>query len=377
MSKQDEITDLKVLSQYSNLMETLKKKIRNSQLKAAVSVNREMIQLYWSIGAEILLKQTEYSWGNGVVNKIARDLQNSFPGIEGFSPRNIWRMRAFYKAYSDFSIVPQAVAELTMYGMPAVLEAIPWGHNTVLLEKLDSLEERFWYASMVIEEGWSRKALEDAINSKYFNRYGKAITNFKERLPEIQSQLAQEVLKDPYNFDFLELKEGYKERELEQGLIDQIQKFLIELGQGFAFVSRQYHLEVEGDDYYIDLLFYHLMLRCYCVVEIKTTDFKPEYAGKMNFYLSVVDELVKSDMDNPSIGLILCKTKKQCTAEYTLRDMNKPMGVSQYEGIVTKSLPQRFQNALPSVEEIETKLERVMKPCEHKKKSLKRTLVDL
>ena len=269
--------------------------------------------------------------------------------MAGFSRANLFKMRAFYLSYEKVSQAVRQFGELP-------IAQIPWGHNVLLITKIKNDKERLWYAHMAIEEGWSRRALEDAIASKYFHRHGKAITNFKDRLPESQSQLAQEVLKDPYNFDFLELANGYKERELEQGLIDHIQQFLIELGQGFAFVARQYPLEVDGDDYYIDLLFYHLKLRCYCIIEIKTTSFKPEYAGKMNFYLSALDDFLKRDTDNPSIGLILCKTKKQFTAEYALRDIHKPMGVSQYEGIITKSLPKRFQQSLPSIQEIEAEL---------------------
>ena len=334
---------------FAEVFQELKKKIQEARFSAAVAVNQRLIKLYWEMGKTIFEIQQTQKWGSRDIESLGNELQKAFPGISGFSRSNLFKMRAFYLSYEKVSQTVKQFEELP-------IAQIPWGHNVILVTKIKDTEERLWYAHMTIEEGWTREALEDAISSKYFRRHGKAITNFKDRLPGPQSQLAQEILKDPYQFDFLELRNGYKERELEQGLIDHIQQFLIELGQGFAFVARQYHLEVDGDDYYIDLLFYHLQLRCYCVIEIKTTSFRPEYAGKMNFYLSAVDDFVKSDADNPSIGLILCKTKKQFTAEYALRDIHKPMGVSQYEGIITKSLPKRLQQSLPSIQEIEAEL---------------------
>jgi predicted nuclease of restriction endonuclease-like (RecB) superfamily len=334
---------------FAEVFQELKKKIQEARFSAAIAVNQQLIKLYWEIGKIIFEIQQTQKWGSRDIESLGNELQKAFPGISGFSRSNLFKMRSLYLSYEKVSQTVKQFEELPV-------SQIPWGHNIILVTKIKNTKERLWYAHMTVEEGWSREALEDAIASKYFHRHGKAITNFKDRLPEPQSQLAQEVLKDPYQFDFLELRNGYKERELEQGLIDHIQQFLIELGQGFAFVARQYHIEVDGDDYYIDLLFYHLQLRCYCVVEIKTTSFKPEYAGKMNFYLSAVDDFVKNDADNPSIGLILCKTKKQFTAEYALRDIRKPMGVSQYEGITTKSLPKRLQQSLPSIQEIEAQL---------------------
>lgn len=348
---------------FAEVFQELKKKIQEARLSAAVAVNQRLIKLYWEMGKTIFEIQKTQKWGSRDVESLGNELQKAFPGISGFSRPNLFKMRAFYLSYEKVSQTVRQFEELP-------ISQIPWGHNVILVTKIKDTEERLWYAHMTLEEGWTREALEDAIGSKYFLRHGKAITNFKDRLPEPQSQLAQEILKDPYQFDFLELRTGYKERELEQGLIDHIQQFLIELGQGFAFVARQYHLEVDGDDYYIDLLFYHLKLRCYCVVEIKTTSFKPEYAGKMNFYLSAVDDFIKTDTDNPSIGLILCKTKKQFTAEYALRDIHKPMGVSQYEGIITKSLPKRLQQSLPSTQEIETELSDA--PIDTLKKRLKK-----
>ena len=221
---------------------------------------------------------------------------------------------------------------------------------------MKNFEERLWYAEQTIQHGLSRAALQDWIISKAYKRHGKAITNFTQRLPEPQSQLAQEILKDPYNFDFLSLEAGYRELELEQGLISHIQKLLLELGKGFAFLGRQYHLEIAGDDYYLDLLFYHIQLRCYCIVELKTTDFKPEYAGKLNFYLSAIDDQLKKDNDNPSIGILLCKSKNKLKVEYALRDMRKPIGVAEYTTKIVEKLPKNLQSSLPTIEEIEIEL---------------------
>ena len=336
-------------SEYANLLKELKEKIATCQLKAALAVNKELIKLYWELGREIVTRQKKETWGTKILETIAKDLQKYFPGIKGFSRSNIFRMRAFYLTYAK---VAQPVRQLEK--LPVFL--IPWGHNIVIFQRLNSIKEKIWYANMTIEHGWSRSFLEIAINSNYFARYGNAVTNFKERLPDAQSKLAEQTIKDPYNFDFLTLSNNYKERELENGLIKHIEKFLIELGQGFSFVGRQYHLEIGNEDYYIDLLFYHLKLRCYCVIELKNTKFKPEYVGKMNFYLSIVDDLLKKKGDNPSIGLILCKTKNTFTAEYALRDIHKPMGISEYEVKILESLPDDLKSSLPSIEEIEEQL---------------------
>lgn len=336
---------------YKSFIESLKSKIQKAQLNAALSVNKELIKLYFEIGRAIVEQQKDEGWGANVVEKIGEDLQNMFPGMQGFSVRNISRMRAFYRAYEN---LPQAVAELES----APFFSIPWGHNIVILEKIKNLQERLWYVEQTIANSLSRSALEDWITSKMYSRKGKAITNFAHRLPSPQSQLAQETLKDPYNFDFLALTTGYLERELEQGLMDHIQKFLLELGEGFSFVGRQYHIEVDDEDYYLDLLFYHLKLRCYVVIELKTTDFKPEYAGKLNFYLSAVDDLLRHPTDNPTIGLILCKTKKNFTAEYALRDINKPMGIAQYATKLVEILPKNLKSKLPSIEQIEAEVEK-------------------
>ncbi len=334
---------------YKALLEDLKIRIRSAQVKAIVKVNEELLKLYWEIGREITERQEKQGWGTQVIERLAKDLQNSLPGVGGFSRTNIFRMRAFYLAYQK---VPQAVGQLQ--DLP--IFRIPWGHNAVIVEKLTTTEQRLWYAEQVLINGWSRSSLEDWIKSDLINRQGKAVTNFAEKLPSPQSQLARETLKDPYNFEFLTLANGYREAELEKGLLDHIQKFLIELGQGFAFIGSQYPLEVGGKDDYLDLLFYHIALRCFVVIELKNTDFKPEYAGKMNFYLSAVDDRLKHPSDNPSIGMILCKSKNNFTVEYALRDIHKPMGVAGYETKIMESLPQDLKGSLPTLAEFEAEL---------------------
>lgn len=336
-------------SDYVKFITHLKEKVRLAQLKAAVFVNRELIQLYWEIGKDIVEKQKKDGWGTKVIGRVSRDIQNEFPGIAGFSETNIGRMKAFYLAYS---ISPQVVGKLE--DLPVF--NIPWGHNIAIFESVKILDERLWYANMVISEGWSRNALIDSIKIKAYKRYGKAITNFKERLPDPQSQLAQDTLKDPYNFDFLELREKHVEKDLENGLLDHVEKFMRELGQGFSFVGRQVHLQVSDKDFYLDLLFYHLKLRAFIVLELKSVDFKPEHAGKLNFYLSAVDSIMKHPTDNPTIGLLICKKKDNYIAEYALRDINKPIGVAEYETKIVSSLPEKLKGSLPTVEDIEAEL---------------------
>lgn len=274
---------------YKDFVSQLKNKIKNSQIKAMSSVNRELIRLYWDIGKDITKEQEKSGWGSRTIEKVAADLQNAFPGIGGFSPRNVWKMRAFYTAYKSLQdFLPQAVAESPEDDLLAILESIPWGHNILLLEKLKSIKERLWYAKMIVSEGWSRNGLLDAIKTNWYKRYGKAITNFDQRLPSTQSKLAQETLKDPYNFDFLELREDHIERDIEHGLLNHVEKFMREMGKRFSLVGRQVQLQVSDKDFYLDLLFYHLKLRCFVVLELKATEFKPEFAGKMNFYLSAI-----------------------------------------------------------------------------------------
>ena len=278
-------------------------------------------------------------------------LQNEFPGLSGFSRTNVFNMRAFYLAYAK---VQQAAGQLD----EVPFFSIPWWHNVILITKLKDNEQRLWYAQKAVEHGWSRTMLEHWIKSDLYKREGKVITNFKHTLPMPHSDMAQQSFKDPYGFDFLTLKEKHLEQDLEQGLIDNVQKLLLEMGKGFALIGRQYHLEVEGDDYYIDLLFFHVKLKCYVVVELKARAFDPRDVGQLNFYLSAVDDLVREPDHNPTIGLLLCKTKKNFTAEYALRGINRPIGVAEYETEIMKKLPKDLKSKLPTIEEIEAEFEK-------------------
>ncbi len=348
------------LSGYSKFISHLKEKIRASQLKAAVSINKEMVLLYWEIGKEIVNKQKQEGWGTKTLEKVALDLQNEIPGVEGFSRSNLFRMKAFYLSYEKVAQPVRQLEDLPIF-------SIPWGHNIVLIQRIKAEKERLWYASMTIAEGWSRNALTHSIESNLYKRHSRAITNFKERLPPPQSKLATETLKDPYNFDFLELTNEHIEKDVEDGLLNHVEKFIRELGQGFALVGRQVPLQVSDKDFYIDLLFYHLKLRCFVVIELKAVDFKPEFAGKMNFYLSAVDDLLRHETDNPTIGILICKKKDNFIAEYALRDINKPMGVAEYQAKIVSSLPKKLKGSLPTIKEIELELSSVSK--KKKKKS--------
>ncbi len=337
---------------YNEFLKEIKEKIRNVQLKAAIAASRELIQLYWDLGKDIVEKQVKEKWGSKVLERVAKDLQNEFPGVEGFSRANIFRMRAFYLAYSNCLT---AVRQLQKDPLAPFFN-IPWGHNFVLLDKLKSFDERLWYAKKIIEHGWSRAMLTIWIENDLYSREGKALTNFKTTLPAPQSDLAQQTLKDPYVFDFLTLHNEHFEKELEDGLVNHIQNFLIELGQGFAFLGRQYLLTVSGHPFYIDLLFYHVKLRCFVVVELKAKAFKPEDAGQLNFYLSAVDDMIKHPSDNPTIGILLCKDRDKVIAEYAFRGIERPMGVVEYETMLTKAIPEELKASLPTVNEIETEL---------------------
>ena len=342
---------------YHELLTQLKERIRTAQLRAALAVNRELIELYWQIGQLIVERQRSEGWGKSVVEKLAQDLQAEFPGMSGFSPRNVWRMRAFYLAYTEeVRKLPRPVAELDGENLPRPVAEIPWGHNADLLDKIEDPAERLWYARAAVEKGWSRTVLVHWIESDLFSRQGKAQTNFEKTLPALQSDLARETLKNPYSFEFLTIADDAAEKELERGLVAHIRQFLIELGAGFAFLGQQYRLNVGGEDFYIDLLFYHVKLRCYVIIDLKTTPFKPEYAGKMNLYLSAADDLLRHPDDKPSIGIILCKSKNKVVAEYALRDLAKPVGVSSYVTKLVESLPPALRGSLPSPKELEAEL---------------------
>lgn len=342
---------------YGEVLQGIKERVRTAQLKASLSVNRELIALYWHIGNVIVDRQKTEGWGKSIVERLAVDLNKEFPGIKGFSANNIWRMRAFYVAYRPSPpVLAQPVQELGGLTLPHSVADIPWGHNVILIQRVKNLTARLWYAQMTLEHGWSRSILDLQIESDLYGRQGKAVTNFQRTLPAPQSDLAQQTLKDPYKFDFLTLSAEAIERDLEKGLVDHIVKFLLELGAGFAFVGRQVHLEVDEDDYYLDLLFYHIRLHCFVVIDLKAVQFKPEHAGKMNFYLSAVDDQLRTPQDQPSIGLILCRNKKQLTVEYALRNINTPVGVAEWQTKLVKALPKELKGKLPTVEEIEKEL---------------------
>jgi len=327
---------------YADWLGGLKVQIHEAQQRAAQAINLELVVLYWKIGNAILIQQGQQGWGAKVVDRLAHDLRATFPDMHGFSVRNLKYMRAFAEAWPDVQFVQQ------------LLHKLPWGHNLVLLERLDTPAERRWYAAQAIEHNWSRNVLNIQIETRLQARSGAAVTNFPATLPRPQSDLARESLKDPYRFDFLGLTDEAQEREIEHALVKHVTEFLLELGAGFAFVGRQVLLDVGGDEFFIDLLFYHLKLRCYVVIELKGGKFKPEHMGQLGFYLTAVDRQVKSDHDNPTIGLLLCKTKNKVVAEYALGDKTQPMGIAEYK--LLESLPAELQTSLPSIEQIEREL---------------------
>jgi predicted nuclease of restriction endonuclease-like (RecB) superfamily len=342
---------------YKSWFTTIKQKIKTTQLQVAVRVNHQLLELYWDLARDIVLKQQEANWGDAVLDQLALDLKLAFPEMNGFSRRNLYAIRQWYLFYSPkYQFVPQPVAQ------------IPWGHSRLIISKIKSVDEALFYSAETVRNGWNREQLEIEIRNKYYKTKGKAITNFKQTLPQVQSQLAIDTLKNPYNFDFLGLQENALEKEMEDAMINHITQFLIELGKGFAFVGRQYAIEVSGNEYFIDLLFYHLYLRCYVVVELKSGKFKPEYAGKLNFYLSAIDSQLRHEQDHPSVGLVLCKYKDKVEAEYSLRDIHKPIGISEYK--LTQTLPKNFKSQLPTVQEIETQFE-LKAPVKTAQKSIK------
>lgn len=329
-------------SEYEAFLHALKDRIRTAQIRAALAVNRELILLYWNIGQDILHRQQQQGWGAKIVTQLAKDLQREFPDMKGFSRTNLLYMRAFAEAYPDEAIVQQVAGQ------------IPWFHNCVLLDKVKDPQERLWYIQKTIQHGWSRNVLLHQLERGIYQRQGEALTNFQSTLPQPQSDLAQQILRDPYNFDFLSLGKEAQERELENGLVNHIREFLLELGVGFAFIGSQFPLQVSGKEYRLDLLFYHFRLHCFVVIDLKTVEFEPEFSGKMSFYVSAVDDLMRGSQDNPTIGIVLCKTKDRTIAEYALRDVNKPIGVSTYQ--LRDALPETLKGNLPTIEELETQL---------------------
>ena len=327
--------------EYLAIVEQVKREIKTAQYQASVHVNTELILLYHSIGTVI---NEHKAWGNKFIENLAADIRREFPASKGYSVRNLKYMAKFAQTYPDREFVQQVVAQ------------IPWGHNLVLLDKISEPEERRWYLATCQKNGWSRSVLIHQIESGLYQRQVLAdkVSNFERRLPSPQSELAVQTMKDPYIFDFIPFQEDMVERDIEQALVRDVTKLLLELGTGFAFLGNQYHLNVGGDDFYIDLLFYNLNLRCYVVIELKTGEFKPEYAGQLNFYLSAVDGILKQEQDNPSIGLLLCKSKNDLVAEYSLKDMSKPIGVSAYQ--ITSDLPEELGKQLPSIEDIQKRI---------------------
>lgn len=344
-------------SEYREWLADIKKRISRAQVKVASVANKALIHFYFELGEMIFRKQSESKWGDGVISQLSNDLQKEFPGLKGISRSNLKYCKRFFLFYGSLQepqrLTPVENNTWRAIGQQAV-DQLPWGHNILIFTKSKSLDEAMFYINKTLEEGWSRDVLALQFKSNFYFRAGKAITNFSMTLPPPQSDLAQQILKDPYTFDFLAMTVPYHERDVERELIRHITKFLLELGKGFAFIGQQYHLVVGETDYYIDLLFYHVALKCYVVVELKNKKFIPEYAGKLNFYLSAVDSLVKRADDNPTIGLLLCRDKNNIEVEFALRDLKKPLGVSEYN--FTEILPDELKSALPTVEEIEADL---------------------
>jgi predicted nuclease of restriction endonuclease-like (RecB) superfamily len=329
---------------YAQALSEIKRRIQQERLRVVLAANSAMVLLYWDIGWMILERQDRAGWGAKVIDRLAKDLRDAFPDMKGFSPRNLKYMRAFAAAWPNRAIVQEPLAQIT------------WYHNIALLEKLTGSQERLWYARKVLEYGWSHNILVLQIQSRAHERQGRAITNFPATLPPAESDMAGQVFKDPYLFDFLGTADPRREREVEEALVNHIQRFLLELGSGFAFVGRQVLLEVGDQDFYLDLLFYHLKLRCYVVIELKAVPFDPAFVGQLNLYLSAADDLLRQPDDKPTIGLLLCRSKNRLVVEYALRDLKKPIGVAKWETRIVKSLPKEFKGILPTVEEIEAEL---------------------
>ena len=333
-------------SEYVSWIKELKSKIHSSQLKAALSVNKELLSLHWELGKSISLKISESNWGTSVVEQLSKDLKNEFPNQKGFSRTNLFSMKQWFEFYStsnnDIEKIQQLVGQ------------IPWGHNLAIITKSQTIEEALFYVNKTIENNWSRAVLINLISSDLYNRQGKAITNFNNTLPEPHSGLATETLKDPYKLDFLDLQEKILEKDIEAQLVKHITSFLLELGAGFSFVGQQVPVKIDKQDFFIDLLFYHIKLKCYVVIELKAIEFKAEFAGKMNLYLSAVDDTMKNESDNPTIGLLLCQSKSEVVAEYALRGMTQPIGIAEYD--LSKAIPKNLKSDLPTIEKIEKEL---------------------
>lgn len=360
--------------EYSSLLSQIKTQIKSSQVKAMLKANAEMLSAYWFVGKSIIYMLEQKGWGKKIIQKLSDDLKESFPDEQGFSVRNLQYMRKFAEEY-PFAFVQQAVAQLPnphllTFTQPPVaqiedasqkeqLQMVTWSHHCILMDKVPEIPERFWYMQQTSENGWSRNVLAMQIETGLFKRQVNAakIQNFKETLPSVQSDFAKQLLKDPYIFDFVTLKEKMNEQDIEEQLCSHISKFLLELGQGFSFIGRQYHLQINNDDFYIDLLFYHIKLRCYVVIELKASKFKPDYVGQLNFYINAVDNILRTEHDNPTIGILLCKSKNEVVAEYALRGMAQPMGIADFK--LSKAVPNELKSTLPSIESLEKELEEI------------------
>lgn len=362
---------------YKNWLKELKSKIQQTQIKAALAVNSQLITLYWDLGKQIAEKQENAAWGSGFINQLSKDLKSEFPGMGGFSANNLRYCKSFFLFYfSNISIHAQVVRKLESNANQSVsirkqlvpkldtttlsekslnskLIKIPWGHHILILKKIKDVKEALFYINKTIENNWSRSVLEYQIETNLFHRQGKAVTNFKDSLPAIQSELANALLKDPYNFEFLTLSEQVKEKDLEQKLIQHISQFLLELGKGFAYMGRQFQLKIGSKEYRTDLLFYHTKLKCYIIIELKVKEFEPEHIGKLNFYITAINELIKDETDQPTIGILLCKNKDNFEVEFALKDINKPIGVSEYR---YKELPENIKETLNSLQELTAEL---------------------
>ena len=365
---------------YLDFLKEVKSLIRQGHQKAAFSINATVLKTYWNLGQRIAQQQSLFEGRNNYIDTLARDLKIEFPSMTGFSKRNLFDIRRFYLFYASFenltdinndsvrqpaalnnenekSSVQQVAALNTHEQNLSTLFSLPWGHHTVILNKVKDLQEAQFYIHQSIKNAWSRSNLILQIEQQLFQRSGKAINNFQITLPEEQAQMAGQILKDPYNFSFLTLEKPVQELELEELLVQHITNFLLELGKGFAFMGRQFKLDIGAKDYYLDLLFYHTQLNCYIVIELKTVAFQPEFAGKLNFYLSAVDSLIKKESDQPTIGILLCKSKDKIEVEFALRDINKPIGVSDF--MLSDALPKELKKNIPTVEEFENELNKI------------------
>ena len=338
------------IEEYKQILTDLKSKFKTAQIKASIKVNSELLQFYWYLGEKIIEVQSNYKWGSKFLENLSKDLSKEFPDVKGFSKRNLEIIRKWVTFWDKKEITKQVVSQIYQ---------IPWGHNIVIIQKCKEINEAIYYVENSLKYGISRNVLIHQIESSLYQRKAKAVNNFDDTLPPIQSDLAKEITKDSYIFDFLTISEDYKERELENSLIDNIKDFLLELGNGFAFAGKQYKITVNEKEFRIDLLFYHTKLHLYVVIELKTTEFKPEYAGKLNFYVSAADEILKSPQDNPTIGILICKSKDNLIVEYALRDINKPIGVSEYR--LTQELPDELKDSLPTIEQIQNQIKRGLK----------------